>query len=530
MHLLNLSNFDYVMMTTLFGVILAISYFFRRKNPSHAAFLMLESHKVPTVVKFFSLGSLGLIEFVVLSSYGAFAGIPALCIIVPIYLLGSMFFEGRVQNSPVMQTINDGKSGGLNTKFISGAYALYLLFVAGAAIMIMVSLLKTMLGWEFGNSTLSLLGLITCSLLIGGMVSAVYNQFIALLITLILFLVVLFLGYQNIGNGHLLSNLHEVALNNKLTINTFTSPKFSYSALSQIWLLIIGSFLIITINPQVFLKQKSSIPSSRNFLPIIRLGRLFLIALIMFLGILALATPNSQPALNGQKIITQETRLSDGSLGYVVKAIPNDQPTLQRGIIPQNMDDNNQITSINSSGATFDYINAAMVVIKKVVPVAFISLFIVVLLFYKSISESVTFATTIIIRAFYVPLYNKSGEELENLWATRVFLFALLMVSMAIGLVFFKFFDIYYVCGVLFLLGLPIILNLIGLTSFWLLDILCYVMIIVILLAAKIIGVPSAMPIITFNSFIQMLSFVTLGVVAFYIFSFCFIKIVRKIN
>ena len=73
-------------MTILFGLIVAISYSFRRKNSGSSDYLMIEKHRLNGFVGYFSGASVGLIEFLVLTSYGAYLGLPALCLFIPVFL------------------------------------------------------------------------------------------------------------------------------------------------------------------------------------------------------------------------------------------------------------------------------------------------------------------------------------------------------------------------------------------------------------------------------------------------------------
>jgi hypothetical protein len=242
---------------------------------------------------------------------------------------------------------------------------------------------------------------------------------------------------------------------------------------------------------------------------------------MILLGIFALATPNTQPQLDGQKIITQQTRLEDGSVGYIVKAISSDTPSQQRGIIPLQLDNNNQVTSLDSSQSVFDFSSAGLVMVKHVLPYAFVSLFIIALLFYKTISEMISFITIIAIRGFYMPYYNKTKEDLENLWAARVFLFMFMVLAISVGLVLYKFFDLYYMFGLLLMLGLPILLNFIGLRSHWIVDLAAYLFILFVLLCNNISGIPHLFEVLRLPDLWGMVKFSALIIIGWYGVFFC---------
>ena len=70
----------------------------------------------------------------------------------------------------------------------------------------------------------------------------------------------------------------------------------------------------------------------------------------------------------------------------MVRAVDSDTPSLARGIIPKQMANTNDIAPIDSAQNSFDFISAAMVMVKHSLPAAFVSLFLIILLFYKSVT------------------------------------------------------------------------------------------------------------------------------------------------
>ena len=526
MHLLNITNFDYGMMTALFLIILVISYKFRRTNSTSEVFLLMKNYQMPAFVRPLSFLSFGLTEFVALSGYGAYAGIPALCAFIPVFLVSAWIYEVFIAKSEVFQSLIQVKDTNLSNKFILVIYGLFMIIVAGVSIAIMVTMFKSLLGWEFGNSTLSLLGVMLVALLLGGMIAATYNQAISWIIVTLVMLVVATLAYRAIGSGNIIFNLQQVAKDNQLPLESFTKFKYNLHTIKDLWVLVLASMMIFIMSPLNFLKMpvsSSATISSRYFTRIIQLAS---ILVLIFLGIFALATPYKANLIAGKRVVTQQMRLNDGSIGYIVKAVPTDQPTLQRGLVPSLAEDDNNITSM--SLVQFDFVSSAMVLLKSVLPYAFVSLFILVMLFYKAISESILFATMIIIRRFYAPKYNKTGDELENLWASRVFLFALIAVSISVGLVFFKYFDIYYMLSIILLLSTPLLLNLIGLSVNWLVDCIIYGVIFILLLINNIEGVPSLFPLVHFKDLFSMVCSLSSMVAIIYILSYGLVKIVGK--
>lgn len=524
MHLLNITNLDYVLMTFLFGLIVAISYSFRRKNPESIDYLLINKHSLNAMVRYLSCASVGIIEFMVLTSYGAYAGLPALCIFIPLFLFSVLIYDKLFRLNSPLESAFAAKGSSIHSRFILGCYALFLLLCAGVAIAIMVTLLKSLLGWEFANSTLSMMGLIAICVLIGGVISVVYNQVLVAVITTGLSLTVLVLGYKEFGAVGFIDNLHAVALSNQLAKNYFTELSFM-NVKNYLWLFVLASGIFVLLNPLYFIKVKLTSSSSKSAVG--RFWQLLVLAVMLLIGIFALATPNTQPQLDGQKIVTQQTRLADGSVGYIVKAITADAPSQQRGIIPLQLDNNNQVTSLDSSQNIFDFSSAGLVMIKNSLPYAFVSLFIIALLFYKTLSEVISFLTVIVIRGFYTPYYNKTKEDLENLWAARVFLFMFLILAISIGLALYKFFDLYYMFGLLLILGLPILLNFIGLRVHWLANLLAYVVLLAILLCNNTAGLPHLLEILKFSSLWGLIKFSSIVSTCWYIVFFVLGKVLK---
>lgn len=505
MHLLGMTNLDYLMMTSLFALLAVVSYLFRRKNKSSKDFLILDSFKTKKSLNLLSLVGIGLPEFLFFSSIAACWGLSSLYLTLPLFLILSLYFDRVSIQSSSITDLCQAKSSSLSQRGFYISYGLFLLLASGVVISILVGLLKSLLGWEFGNSTLALMAVVAICLLLGGVISTVYNHFFTTIILTVIMLVVIVIGYQYIGTGNLLSNLAQVAKNNQLSADAFiliptTKHNFVYAlilCLAIITVLLLSPLNLIKTNKMLALGAKKGNLS-------VRFGQVLLLSLVFLIGIFALATPNGNKQLTNSQMITQQTKLDDGSLGFIVRAVPSDKPTMQRGIIPQNVISDDSFTGkfsnqeLTTSG--FDYLSAALVLIKHSLPYAFVSLFVIIILFYKSMSESLSFVTLLTINGFYAPYYNKSGEEYENLWATRVFLFMYVFVAIAIGLVMYKYFDLTFLAGVLLLAAINPALSLCGLKTNWVVTILIWIIAILSLLTQNIENIPSLFPLVNYAS------------------------------
>lgn len=520
MHLLSITNIDYGMMTLLFALILITAYCFRRKNRSSDDFLLAQSHRINPLVIISGLGGLGLIEFIAASSYGAFSGLGALYLVLPIMVVLSVAFDLRVKLVSPLQTLFSDEKPSLKAQTFLAFYMLVMLLAAGIAISVMVGMLYSLLGWQFGNSTLSLMAVILIFILLGGAAGVFYNQAIVNVVLTITLLAVIIVAYHNLG-GDMAGHLQTMAVDNSLAKNTFTS--LSALSFSYFWLAIVAIAGLLILNPLWWSKTKKI--SRQSGISLARIFQWLILCIMILLGVFALATPGKQPVLHGQKVMTQQTRLADGSLGFVVKVVPSDGKINQLGIIPKQMNDNNELAATGSSGNPNDYISSGMIMAGTAISWAFVSLFIIISLFVKTISESVSFIAQALIKGFYAPYFNKSGDDLENLWAARVFVFALCVVIIAVGLVLYKFYDLYFMLSLLLVFAFPLALHFLGFSRSWLVDVINYLSLVVVWAFVGLNNVSSIMPLIPFSSLTQFIIYLTSGSFLFYSISWLVLKI-----
>ena len=529
MHLLKITNFDYGVMALFFATLLIVAYSFRRKNSTSSDFLLANDYNVSSGLRFIGLSGVGLAEFMLATSFGAYAGLVAIYLVVPVFFILAWIIDRVANKSSLIHIVQHAEKSSFSDKFSLICYILVMLISVGAAIAIIVSLFNSLLGWQFGNSTLSLMAIVLIGLLLGGVISVYYNQTIASLLCFILIALILFYASGNFGTFGFLKNLRQAALANQLPELNFINLSYSPSLIREIWLVIVACAVILIINPLRYLKYSRKIQFSNKIKISSRIIQLVLLLGMILIGVFALATPNKQATIiNGQRIVTQQTRLADGSMGFVVKMVPTGESSSQMGIIPQQMTDDNQVGSVDSSHGVNDYISSGISLISLTLPAAFISLCLIIGLFFKSASEGVSFMGVLLIRGIFAPYYNKSGDDLENLWAARVFILAFVAVAIAVGLVLYKFYDLYFILSLLLVFAFPMVLNFCGLSKLWLVDAITYIGLIALILLIKITSVPSLLQLIPFNSLSDFVSMATVSSLAFYVFSWIIFTILGK--
>jgi hypothetical protein len=512
MHLLNITNFDYIGMTLLFAVMAIIAYSWRRKQASSAVYLLGHGVKAHFGVWGLTLGNLGILEFTAVAAVGALWGYAPLMWLVPLYLVLSLIFDYTARTKGLNQLICPTVIP-MRERFVLIFTSFIMLLVAAAALMVVVTVLKSLIGWEYGNTALSIVALIGILMLIGGFAGVIYIQAVAAAVFVIIGLGAVVLAYLQLPGG-LMANLTQVAVANHLPPTIFTNAFAAKLTWQQLWLAVVGIITILVINPWYGLKFSQLNLSSKLVTVKARLWQIVGLGLMLSLGVLCLATPAQQITISGKKVITEQTRLSDGGVGFVVRAVPADgTQAASLGLVPRQASDS---LTEDSSLLSYDYFSAGIVMVEHISGLAFIPLYLLIVLAMRTISENVGFATALAIRGIYVPHYNKTGEELENLWAARVFMFTFLVIVISLGLVFYKFFTIPYILGIIALLAIPLTLKQLGIRSYVWFDLLTYGLILLSLAVVKVSDLPSLLPLISFTSVTAWLSQLTLALTVWY--------------
>lgn len=505
MFLLNFTNVDYVAMTFIFATLAGISYYFRRRNPDSKSFLSASSYKIGTKTFSIMLSNIGLLEFVIFSAFGALYGVSAgLLLLVVYFFINCLPINALPKFRLSMNDLFLQNKTFTENKVFYVAYGVFILLVAALAILSGVGILKNWLGWEFGNSALSLFFVLAVCLLIGGFAAVIYSQAIFTIASIVVLSVAVIFSLKSLGLDGVIHNLQSVALDNKEVVNTYiTLPKFCLTQYILMFLVVIVIFLSRPLN--IFIKSRSCNSKFRASVII----NTVLIALGIASGVLALATPkyNNLPA--NSKVITQPTKLDDGSMGITVKLVSTDTPTMQKGILPQNIDFNgsfaDRMTSLTDDAISYNYLEAGFSLIKHNILYASIALLLLVIMFYKTMTDSISFVTMLTINGFYAPYHNKTGEEYENLWASRVFMFMFLVLTIMLGLLFYKFFDFSYLSGLVILCAMPITTYIIGFRLNIVVYVIDVLLIITSLLLLNIQGVISLVPIFSFSNWWQFI-------------------------
>lgn len=503
MYMYSLSNVDYIIMTILFGSFALIAYHFRRKNPTSQSFLLANDKNKSSLISSINILGIGLPEFLLFTTAGAIFGLPALCIVITTYIIIKLLINKFSENE-FWSVIQGATKSSIHQRGLAIYYIVFLLLIAAIAVMTIVTLFKGLIAWEFGNSALSLMVVVGVCILIGGVISVFYGQLLATLITLVIMLITVILTIKSIGINDIVPNLQKIATSNGYLENQFVSLSFSSLTLQYIVLACFAVIIVILANPWSLFSSKTTIADSKfNFKSVIKALSIILAILI---GVLALATPQPLTGNNGRVITTQE-KMEDGTIGYVVRMVDKDKAPITRekfsSVIPL-VSSTSQISETHytldqNQEANYNYTSAAIVLIKHIFAYAFIPLILLVSLFYRTISETISFATLLSINTMYIPYSNKTNEDLENLWAARVFMFMYFFVVIAIGLVFYKYFNYDFVFGVLAIFAMPVLVGNLLKANLFTMKLITLVGVLA-LLTTNINDVPSLFPMVNYSS------------------------------
>lgn len=530
MFILNLNNIDYTLMTAVFGIIALISYYFRRKNAHSKDFLVLANYHPSSLKLIFSYASIGLPEFMILAALTAAFGFFALYLFIPLYILLNFIFNFRLVRTNVFTYLIDGAKSSRDTRGFYITYAIFLLLFASVALALMVGLFKLLLGWEFANTSLSMIAVVGICMLIGGAVSIVYNQIFVFLITVVILIVTVVSSAYSFSITDVVNNLHIVAKNNNLNINYFTS----FFAVHHWYEYTIGLLLMLAImlaSPLNIIKsyKLTSVNSNDKNLKIAQFLQLIVMVLVMLGGIYALAMPLQSNVIKGSKVVTQQTRLSDGSLGYIIRSVDSNTPSMDRGIVPRQsaISTNSQLT-VAEDNQEFDYTSTIFALIKHFLPYGFVLIGVIVLLFYKTISDTISFVTVLSINGFYAPYYNKTREDYENTWAAKVFMFMYFFVIACIGFLLYRYLDIYYMFAVVILFAIPAICSIMGLGVVWWANIIMLAIVVACFASASIAGSSMLLSIFKYDSIFSFTAIVALILIATHIIFAVITKLLYK--
>lgn len=446
MYLLSLNNSDYVFITVFFAMIALIAYAFRHKNKTGNTFLFTET-KVDGFI--FYVGGFGILEIALASFASSQAGFSVLYIgIIIIFIIAFLFANllTRKYKDDGVTNFNDyvyNQLGSTTSNVVAVLSVIMFIALAIIAEGITFELLHALLGWNFVNSVIGVMGLILISLIIGGIPALKYNNFIQTLIIILITIVTIVSVIITTGYTTIIANLETLAVAHKLAPDFYTALHFTPATINSIVILLIafGGFYCVNFSLSGFFSEdyldRNGCTQSLAFL-----SKAFILGVLMLLGILAISNKSMHKSLpNGHEIVTIQAQLPDGQTGYIVKAVNSNSATMSSapGLIPPMLDNKTGIAITNS----YDYNLASVVVFRQYLPkyCGFLLAIFVLSGFIMAFSTYIIHAAKVILRHIVIP--NKIFEEygdIREIWVLRVSILVVAVIATALAEVYLPYF------------------------------------------------------------------------------------------
>ncbi|MBY0380167.1 MAG: hypothetical protein K2P99_07200, partial [Burkholderiales bacterium] len=350
MFLISLNTIAYIAITILLGVFFVSSYAYRRSNTTCDSFLGVgySKSRCPILDVHF-----GLLEFVLLTTLGVlfgFSGFYYLAITIIITQLIRMNYATKTNNCTLASLVYEKSN--LRLSIIVAIYQLLGYFALTSFTMIaMAKMSQALVGWNFVNSVIGVSAFIIVYMLIGGYKAVRINKLISYIIffsiTMIFLAVV---GVNTHGFLDIFANLLKLSQPQNLTIK---------------WLGIIA-LLTLGLLGLYILYNKVNQPKQAKLDLIELFIKLIAIFLVVLIGVITLGTNAGSQTINGSKIVTYQTQLSNGELGYMVKTVRDNESNVKPilGILPPLLDDKTNIIEPN----TYNYVLSGIVAMQHYLP------------------------------------------------------------------------------------------------------------------------------------------------------------------
>lgn len=448
MYLMALNNLDYIFITAFLGVIMLIAYLFRHQNSTSAKFLFLPE-KLAAQPRLFNFG---IIEFILAGMAGSLIGLPGFYYVV-FALVISYAFQAKLNHELNLFSgydFNDYLRLKLGKRIaIFSAVWQVLLFISLSMLAILLTFFscQSLLGWNFVNSVLGIVGVTVVAILTGGVQSVYYNRIVKALFVLLLILASSFMAFHQFGGlAAIGANLQNLALKQGYSPDYYLGLHFKgiQSSFSPLYLQL---FLIGIIGLGLLRVNGTGNNKLYPTKPLISLiGKAVVLFILIIPGLLAVATSVSGNNLaDGRKIVTVQAQMPDGQMAYVVKAVNgnatvNQNSGIIKGIIPPLINQDTGVVEINK----YDYKLANLVGIRYYLPKNVGGLLVVLLIaaFMLALSEYFILSAKVVVKDIFTPwgIIEKYGD-LGKLWTAKLTILSLAALSLMVAFFATAYFD-----------------------------------------------------------------------------------------
>ena len=459
MFLMSISIVAYVAITILLAIFFVSSYVYRKGNTTCDSFLGIGCSPRHPIVG----GHFGLLEFVLLTMLGVlfgFSGFYYVAIAVIITQLIWMRYDTKTNNCTFASFVHEKSN--LTLSIIVSVYQLFAyLALISFTMMTMAKIFQSLLGWNFVNSVIGISGFTIVYILIGGYKAVRINKLISYIIFFSISIIFLaFVGFNThwfldiFANLSKLSHLQNYPLNHYLVFNCETN-----------WLGIIALLTVGLVGLQILYNKVSAVKRSQLHL----LGlfiKLIAIFSVVLTGITTLGTNVGSKTINGHQIVTYQTGLANGELGYVVKMVNDNESNVKPvlGILPPLLNDKTNLIESN----TYNYVLSGIVAMQHYLPneLKFLIILAIMSLFIASISQYLLHSSRVLVRDIVRPLglFNQY-EDTGKLWMARVMIPIMVFLGLVISYFLLSHYDLlnfFYLFLIIFIAPLFIVLTLLS--------------------------------------------------------------------
>jgi hypothetical protein len=492
---MSLDNLGYIIITLFFMGLFLVAYLFRRKNNNSDEFVGIIDDTPYLSIQL----NLGIVEFTILAVLGARFGFSgfyfAIVAIIIAYLFWVRYDSNDNQNSFVryvhlksskIDSVNfkkinlrhDGSSTVIDAKGVHHhlstsltSLGIFSIVLAGFQLVAYLGLIclsmiitekifSALLGWSFANSILTISGFVLVYSLIGGYKAIRINKLISHAVILLVLVIALSIAYFKLGRLKILyDNLKHLAITQGFPSNYYTDFNFSVNWLGIIGMLFLGIVGLNILNNKVNSIRVAKFNSTNIALKII------VAQLVVMCGVIAIGTSPATRNIDGREVVTYQTQLPNGEIGYVVRSIADSPESSLKssgagmsvpdastsdaytpgapvlGIIPLNI---NSKTNLVDPGM-YNYILSGVVAVEHYLPkkLQFLVALMILALFITSLSQYLIRSSRVFIKDIVEPLdlFSKYGET-GRLWLSRVVIGAMLFISLSASYFMFPGFDL----------------------------------------------------------------------------------------
>lgn len=419
MFLMTVNTFGYVAITLIFAIFFLSAYLYRRKNLVADDFLGSGNKS--------NSQHLGLLEFIVLTTLSAKFGISGFY-----YAAIAIIFAHFICCQHQVK---------LKAKVALVIFIFQFLVYLGLicfTIVVAAKIFQYLLGWSFVHSIPGLFGFSLICLLVGGNKALDVNRIVGNIIFMLIILIGLGSILLKTSVSQIITNLQQLAKLQGYSVDFYTG--FIWNGMYLTILIISAVSLNILAGRLGALRY-----CKKNISGI--LIKIFVVAALVLLGVTTIATNADSSMVGDKQIITYQAQLSDGEIGYIVKAIDNKtaiQKNIVPGILPPLINDKTNQIEVG----VYDYTLSGIVVLQHYLlpQLNFLVVLAIMVLFILSVDYYLLCGSKIMVKCIVEPWgilakYSDSSG-ISTLWFARTVIIGMAFLALTISYFMLPYFSL----------------------------------------------------------------------------------------